>query len=64
MRQERDCLVKFRKHVKDVSLLDAAELDAVDKAVEEEIDRAVAAARAAPLPQLSALMTDVYVKYL
>ena len=64
MRQERDCLVKFRKHVKEVSLLDTAELDAVDEAVEEEIDRAVAAARAAPLPQLSALLTDVYVKYL
>lgn len=64
MRQERDCLVKFRRHVKDVSLLDSAKLDAVDAAVEEEIDRAVAAARAAPLPQLSALTTDVYVKYL
>jgi pyruvate dehydrogenase E1 component alpha subunit len=64
MRQERDCLVKFRRHVKDVSLLDSAKLDAVDAAVEEEIDHAVAAARAAPLPQLSALTTDVYVKYL
>lgn len=64
MRQERDCLVKFRRHVKEVSLLDSAELDAVDDAVEEEIDRAVAAARSAPPPPLSALMTDVYVKYL
>ena len=64
MRQERDCLVKFRRHIKDVSLLDSAKLDAVDAAVEEEIDHAVAAARAAPLPQLSALTTYVYVKYL
>jgi pyruvate dehydrogenase E1 component alpha subunit len=64
MRQERDCLSIFRKRVKEVALLDMAELDAVDHAVEAEIDRAVAAARAAPFPPLSALTTDVYVKYL
>ena len=64
MRRERDCLINFRKRVNEVSLLDAAELDAVDQAVEAEIDRAVAAARAAPFPPLSALTTDVYVKYL
>ncbi|WP_436089291.1 thiamine pyrophosphate-dependent dehydrogenase E1 component subunit alpha, partial [Pararhizobium sp. LjRoot255] len=64
MRRERDCLINFRKRVNEVSLLDDAELDAVDQAVEAEIDRAVAAARAAPFPPLSALTTDVYVKYL
>ena len=45
-------------------LLNTAEFYDVDPAVEADTDRAVAAARAAPLPQLSALMTDVYVKYL
>ncbi|WP_088939923.1 thiamine pyrophosphate-dependent dehydrogenase E1 component subunit alpha [Rhizobium sp. N122] len=64
MRRERDCLINFRKRVAEVSLLEAAELDAVDRAVDAEIDRAVAAARAAPFPPLSALTTDVYVKYL
>ncbi|MBB2714785.1 UNVERIFIED_ORG: TPP-dependent pyruvate/acetoin dehydrogenase alpha subunit, partial [Rhizobium etli] len=64
MRRERDCLTNFRKRVAEVSLLEAAELDAVDRAVDAEIDRAVAAARAAPFPPLSALTTDVYVKYL
>nr|WP_245384579.1 thiamine pyrophosphate-dependent enzyme [Rhizobium leguminosarum] len=47
MRNNRDCLSIFRKHVKEVSLLDSAELDAVDEAVEAAIDHAVAAARAA-----------------
>ena len=64
MRSERDCLSSFRNRVKEVSLLDMAELDRVDEAVEAEIDRAVSAARAASFPSLSALTTDVYVKYL
>ncbi|AZO07846.1 thiamine pyrophosphate-dependent dehydrogenase E1 component subunit alpha [Mesorhizobium sp. M3A.F.Ca.ET.080.04.2.1] len=64
MRQERDCLVSFRRRMKEVSLLEEAELDAVDQEVEAAIDQAVAAARAAPFPPLSALTSDVYVKYL
>ena len=64
MRQERDCLINFRRRVNEVSLLETAELDAVDKDVEAAIDHAVSAARAAPFPPLSALTTDVYVKYL
>lgn len=64
MRREGDCLINFRQYVKDVSLLDMAELDAVDAAIEREIDRAVDAARAAPFPSPSVLTTDVYVKYL
>lgn len=64
MRQERDCLINFRRRVNEVSLLEEAELDAVDKDVEAAIDHAVSAARAAPFPPLSALTSDVYVKYL
>jgi TPP-dependent pyruvate/acetoin dehydrogenase alpha subunit len=64
MRRDRDCLGNFRKRVKDVSLVETAELDAVDEEVEAAIDRAVSAARAAPFPPMSALTTDVYVKYL
>jgi pyruvate dehydrogenase E1 component alpha subunit len=64
MRRERDCLTRFRRHVDEVKLLDAAALDAVDREVESLIDGAVAAARAAPQPELSTLTTDVYVRYL
>jgi TPP-dependent pyruvate/acetoin dehydrogenase alpha subunit len=64
MRQERDCLINFRRRVNEVSLLEEAELDAVDTEVEAAIDQAVSAARAAPFPSLSALTSDVYVKYL
>ncbi|MEN8503564.1 MULTISPECIES: thiamine pyrophosphate-dependent dehydrogenase E1 component subunit alpha [Paraburkholderia] len=64
MRQERDCLVNFRKLVKQQELMEAAELDAIDQLIENEINDAVSAARAAPFPPLSALTTDVYVKYL
>ncbi|TGS57864.1 thiamine pyrophosphate-dependent dehydrogenase E1 component subunit alpha, partial [Mesorhizobium sp. M1D.F.Ca.ET.183.01.1.1] len=64
MRQERDCLVNFRRRVSEVSLLEEVELDAVDAEVEAVIDQAVSAARAAPFPALSALTSDVYVKYM
>jgi acetoin:2,6-dichlorophenolindophenol oxidoreductase subunit alpha len=64
MRQERDCLVNLRMRVKQDESMDAAELDAIDQMIENEIDDAVSAARAAPFPPLSALTTDVYVKYL
>ena len=63
MRRERDCLTRFRTQVGNVGLLDAAALDEVDREVERRIDKAVAAARAAPLPPLENLTTDVYVRY-
>ena len=63
MRRDRDCLTIFRKKLKEVSLLDMAELDTLDAEVEAAIDGAVKAARSSPFPPLSALTTDVYVKY-
>jgi TPP-dependent pyruvate/acetoin dehydrogenase alpha subunit len=63
MRRDRDCLTIFRKKLKEVSLLDMAELDTLDAKVETAIDGAVKAARSSPFPALSALTTDVYVKY-
>ncbi len=63
MRRDRDCLTIFRKNLKEVSLLEMAELDALDAEVEAAIDGAVKAARSSPFPALSALTTDVYVKY-
>lgn len=64
MRKNRDCLQLFRKRVTDTALLEARDLDAADGEVERQIDAAVAAARAAPKPDASALYADVYVKYM
>ena len=64
LRDERDCLKHFRARVTEAALLEASALDAVDGEVAALIDRAVATARAAPLPPESALLTDVYVSVL
>ena len=63
MRHDRDCLTIFRHKIKEVSLLELSELDALDSEIETAIEKAVQAARAAPFPAVSALTTDVYVKY-
>ena len=63
LRDERDCLKHFRARVTEAALLDTTDLDAVDAEVAELIDTAVAAARAAPPPDPSVLLTDVYVSY-
>jgi pyruvate dehydrogenase E1 component alpha subunit len=64
MRRDRNCLANFRKRVDEVSLIEMETLDQIDQEVEAEIDRAIGDARAAAFPPLSALNTDVYVKYL
>lgn len=64
MRRDSDCLQIFRRRVTETALLAGADLDRVDAAVEQEIDQAVATARAAPAPDAAALHTDVYVKYM
>ncbi len=63
-RESMDCLKRFRERMrKDAGPLSGAELDAIDAQVMEEIEAAVAAARAAPLPPESELTTDVYISY-
>jgi pyruvate dehydrogenase E1 component alpha subunit len=64
MRRERDCLKAFREKVTEAGLLEAQELDAVDREVAAEIDAAVKAARQASMPDAAQLLTDVYVRYL
>lgn len=59
----KDPLPLFRKKVTEASLLDEAELDAIDAEVEAEILAAIEVARAAPAPDLSTLEKDVYVSY-
>ena len=63
LRDERDPLQHFRRRVGEAALLDAAELEAVESEVLALIDHAVETARAAPPPDASALLRDVYVSY-
>jgi pyruvate dehydrogenase E1 component alpha subunit len=59
-----DCpLKRFAKAVTEAGLIEAAELEAIDKEVLALIDKSVAEAQKAPQPELSELLTDVYVSY-
>jgi len=60
-RAEQDCLQIFRDAVQ--GTIDEAELDAIDAEVQEQVDEAVAAARAAAYPAVENVHTDVYVNY-
>src|ERR671924_1198050 len=62
-RAELDCLKRFTDRVTETGELAQADLDAVDAEVAALIDKAVAAAKAAPLPTEADLLTDVYVRY-
>src|ERR1700722_8437485 len=63
LREDRDCLKHFRRRVGEAGLLEAAELDHVESEVAALLDQAVEVARAAPPPDIDALMRDVYVSY-
>jgi pyruvate dehydrogenase E1 component alpha subunit len=63
IREERDCLKAFRARVSESSLLDLADLDAVDAEVASLIDEAVAEARDAAPPDPASVAEDVYVDY-
>jgi TPP-dependent pyruvate/acetoin dehydrogenase alpha subunit len=63
LREQRDCLMHFRRRVTEAGLLEPHELDAVDTEAAGLIDQAVATAREAAAPPASALLTDVYVSY-
>ena len=58
-----DPLPRFRKGVTEASLLDPADLDAIEAEVLGEVEDAVAKGLAAPRPDISTLETDVYVRY-
>ncbi len=58
-----DPLQRFRTSVTEASLLDEAELDAVQAEVAAEIEAATQAGLAGAPPPLSALTADVYVSY-
>jgi TPP-dependent pyruvate/acetoin dehydrogenase alpha subunit len=63
IRSTRDCLDQFIRRVTSAEVVDKAELDAIDRAVTEQIDEAVRAAKEADEPEPSELLSDVYVSY-
>jgi TPP-dependent pyruvate/acetoin dehydrogenase alpha subunit len=63
IRVNQDCLKKFAAQVSAAGVISSAELKAIDKDVLALIEDAVAQAKAAPLPTLADLTTDVYVSY-
>jgi pyruvate dehydrogenase E1 component alpha subunit len=63
VKENLDCLKRFRSRVVESGRLTDAQLDQVDDQVAALIDEAVAEAKAAPVPTPEDLLTDVYVKY-
>ena len=63
IRDGRDPLKAFRAHKSALALLELSDLDAIDAEVAKLIDTAVEQARAAPVPTLDQVLTDVYVSY-
>ena len=63
IRDQRDCLKRFRASVGEAKLLDAKELDDIDTDVLNSIEEAVTAARAADRPTAADVLTDVYISY-
>ena len=63
LREEKDCLKKFRARVTEAKLLEGRQLDGIDKEVMGVIENAVMRAKAAPYPSAAELHTDVYASY-
>jgi pyruvate dehydrogenase E1 component alpha subunit len=58
-----DPLPLFRKKVTEAKLLDASELDAIEKEILAEVEDAAQTAIAAPPPDIKSLEKDVYARY-
>ena len=63
IRANKDCIKLFAERVVEAGVIPRTELDAIDREVGREIEEAVAFAKAAPLPTVKDLTTDVYVNY-
>src|SRR5437773_3960743 len=63
IRLNHDCIKIFTGRLLEAGVVKRPELDAIDKEALAEIEAAVVAAKAAPLPSAKDLMTDVYVNY-
>ncbi len=63
LRENSDCLKKFRERVGDYGEVSTEELDTIDAEVMELIERAVTEAKAAPRPTAAEVTEDVYINY-
>lgn len=63
LRDNRDCITMFRNKVESAGVVASDEFDQIDREARYLIDEAVAAAMVAPEPDVSELLTDVYVSY-
>ncbi len=63
IREEKDCLKNFRKHVVEAGLLTHEQLDEIDKEVMEMINASIKESETAAPPSADSLTTDVYVTY-
>jgi len=63
LRRDRDCLQAFRTRVTETGLLEAEQLDRIEREVGTLIDAAVAGAIGATAPAAEDLLTDVYASY-
>jgi len=63
LRRDRDCLDAFRRRVTEAGLLEPGQLDELDREVAGEIEHSVVRAKAAAMPTIQTLATDVYVSY-
>jgi pyruvate dehydrogenase E1 component alpha subunit len=63
LRASKDPLQIFRQRVLEAALLEADELDRVDREVKSHIDQVTTEAKASPMPTEKDLLTDVYVSY-
>ncbi|MEZ5846259.1 MAG: thiamine pyrophosphate-dependent dehydrogenase E1 component subunit alpha [Geminicoccaceae bacterium] len=60
VKAEKDALMLFRNRVIETSLLDAGDMDAIDREVKERIVQCVTEAKAGASPTEADLLTDVY----
>ena len=63
LRETVDSLKSFRTRVTETGLLEATQLDDIDREVAASIGQAVTAAMSARAPGEEDLLTDVYVSY-
>lgn len=63
LRETHDPLNIFRNRVSQDDLLEAADLDSIEANAKQQIESAVAKAKAAPFPSADEVMTDVYIAY-
>ncbi|AXY09583.1 MULTISPECIES: acetoin:2,6-dichlorophenolindophenol oxidoreductase subunit alpha [Bacillus] len=60
---EKDAIVKFRKHLIHEALLTESELVDMEKAVDEAVQRSIEFSENSPYPEDEELLKDVYVSY-